>query len=100
MCPFLALTGLPCPLCGGLRAVNDLTRGRIAEALSTNLLVVAALVAATGGVLWWGAQRTAGTGAEPFPLPADRRALAIGLSLVVVAFGVARWLPRFAWAAP
>jgi hypothetical protein len=87
-------------LCGGLRAVNDLTRGRFVEALSTNLLVVAALVAAAGGLLWWGARRAAGTGGEPFPLPADRRALGIGLPLVVLAFGVARWLPLFAWAAP
>ena len=41
-CPFLYLTGHPCPLCGGLRAMNDLTRGRIedARALAATLPVL------------------------------------------------------------
>ena len=32
-CPWLALTGLYCPGCGGLRAVNDLTNGDLLGAL-------------------------------------------------------------------
>lgn len=39
-CPWLMLTGTYCPGCGGLRAVNDLTRGDLAAAASSNLLFV------------------------------------------------------------
>ncbi len=31
-CPWLLTTGTPCPTCGGLRAVADLTAGRLASA--------------------------------------------------------------------
>ena len=41
-CPFLVLTGQPCPGCGGLRAVNLLTRGEVAAAVSSNLFAVSA----------------------------------------------------------
>ncbi len=41
-CPFSALTGLYCPGCGGLRAVNDLTNGDVLGAASSNLVFVAA----------------------------------------------------------
>ena len=43
--PILAITGRPCPGCGGLRAVNDLTNGDVAGALSSNLMAVALVVA-------------------------------------------------------
>src|SRR5680860_987871 len=42
-CPWLLLTGTYCPGCGGLRAVNDLTRGDIPAAASSNLLFVGAV---------------------------------------------------------
>jgi hypothetical protein len=42
-CPWLVLTGTYCPGCGGLRAVNDLTRGDLAAAASSNLLLVGAV---------------------------------------------------------
>lgn len=41
-CPS-ALMGFYCPLCGGLRAVNDLTDLRFGAAASSNLLLVAVL---------------------------------------------------------
>ena len=40
LCPFSALTGLYCPGCGGLRAVNDLTHGDLMGAASSNLVFV------------------------------------------------------------
>ncbi|MDP9861927.1 MULTISPECIES: DUF2752 domain-containing protein [Streptosporangium] len=40
-CPFLVLTGLYCPGCGGLRAVHALAHGDPATALGLNPLVVA-----------------------------------------------------------
>ena len=49
-CPFLAVTGHPCPGCGGLRAVNELTHGNIVDALSSNLLAVGLLALLT--VVW------------------------------------------------
>ena len=54
-CLFRRLTGLPCPGCGGLRAVNDLAQGDLAAALASNAWVVlslaglVALVAGLGG---------------------------------------------------
>jgi hypothetical protein len=42
-CPWLLLTGTYCPGCGGLRAVNDLTRGDVAAAFSSNALFVGSL---------------------------------------------------------
>ncbi len=49
-CPWLMLTGTYCPGCGGLRAVNDLTRGDLAAAFSSNALFVAMLPALA--VMW------------------------------------------------
>jgi hypothetical protein len=49
-CPWLLLTGTYCPGCGGLRAVNDLTRGDVSAAASSNLLFVAS---APLLALWW-----------------------------------------------
>lgn len=43
-CPFKAVTGLPCPGCGGLRVFELLTRGEVARALWTNPLSVAVVV--------------------------------------------------------
>ena len=42
-CPWLLLTGTYCPGCGGLRAVNDLTRGDLGAAASSNLLFVSSI---------------------------------------------------------
>ncbi len=47
-CPFKALTGVPCPGCGGMRALDALLEGDIRHALSVNplsLLLIAALAA-------------------------------------------------------
>jgi hypothetical protein len=49
-CPFLALTGLPCPACGGLRAGNDLLHGRVGDALSSNAYAV--LTAGLATLAW------------------------------------------------
>ncbi len=40
-CPFKMATGLPCPGCGGLRAFELLTHGRVWDALCLNPLSVA-----------------------------------------------------------
>jgi hypothetical protein len=43
-CPFRALTGLLCPLCGGLRAAHALVHGRVVDAVLLNPFVFAAAV--------------------------------------------------------
>ena len=96
-CPFLAVTGRPCPLCGGLRAVNSLTSGRLAEAAGSNVLVVVGVLIAT--VLWarWTVLRLRGT-AAPYLNPSP--ALVISGFAVLVLFGVVRNLPFGAALAP
>src|SRR4051812_42007610 len=49
-CPWKLLTGMDCPGCGTLRAVNDLTNGDLIGAASSNLLFVAAVPVVV--VLW------------------------------------------------
>lgn len=97
-CPFLLLTGQPCPGCGGLRAVNDLTRGDVAAAASSNLLVVAG-VAATA-VLWvvWVVRRARGD--RQAPIVRVTTAGALTVLAVGVLFGVVRVTPWGSWLAP
>jgi hypothetical protein len=97
-CPFLAVTGLPCPGCGGLRAVNDLTRGDVVGALGSNAAAVLVVVAAV--VLWgtWVARRLRGPRDAPAPSLSTRGGLAVLAALL--AFGVLRVTPWGAWLAP
>jgi Protein of unknown function (DUF2752) len=97
-CP-LALLELSCPLCGGLRAVNDLTHLDLGAALSSNLLLVLALPLV---VALWARRLVAlwrgGAHAEA-PLDVPRWAW-VALGVVVAVFTVARNLPAGAWLAP
>ncbi|GAA3529231.1 DUF2752 domain-containing protein [Aeromicrobium flavum] len=96
-CPFLVLTGLPCPGCGGLRAANLLTRGDVAGAVSSNLFAV--VLVAVAAVAWsvWFLRRLRGRPA-PFLTWSARTVTIAGL--LVVAFGVVRVTPWGAWLAP
>lgn len=49
---FLAWTGLPCPLCGGTRALTALLEGEIGRSLVLNPLALAAVAGAVGISLW------------------------------------------------
>ena len=49
-CVFRSITGLPCPGCGGLRAVNDLAHGHVGAALASNAWVVLSLAGLVGVV--------------------------------------------------
>ena len=97
-CPWLLLTGTYCPGCGGLRAVNDLTRGDLAGAASSNLLFVGSLPLVL--LLWgrWLADRWRGVRRHVD----TRRALwwAAAFLAVALLFTVARNLPLGAWLAP
>ncbi len=98
LCPFRVLTGLACPGCGGLRAVNDLTDGDVLAAASSNLLFVASLPLLA--LLWLRAlaQRWRGV-TRPLP-PTLVRAGTVAAVALVVGFGVARNLPGLSWLLP
>jgi len=89
LCPFKALTGWDCPLCGGLRAVNDLGHGQLAEAAHSNLLFVASIPVLVG--LWALWVRHGWTGERP-RLRASRQLL-VTLTVLVVTFTVFRNTP-------
>ena len=96
-CPVRFLTGLDCPGCGGLRAINDLTHLDLAGAASSNLLLVLAIPVLV--VIWVAWVRRAWRGHGPV-LPVSRPLLwgqvALGLAIV---FAVVRNLPVGGWLA-
>ena len=98
LCPWLLLTGTYCPGCGGLRAVNDLTRGDLAAAASSNLLFVGALPLLA---LWW-VRRTADAWRGVRRVVDDRTALRLATVVLgaAVTFWVVRNLPFAGWLAP
>ena len=97
LCPSAAL-GLSCPGCGGLRAVNDLTNLRLADAASSNLALVVAMPILIAAILWWSMARWRGTTVHA---PARVRVPATVLAVVLVAgFTVLRNTTAGAWLAP
>ena len=96
-CPFLLLTGQPCPGCGGLRAMNNLTHGDVVGALSSNAMAVVLLfVMGAAGIVWF-YQRLRG---RPVPLLTGRSPVLWGLVVAFIIFGVLRWTPWGAWLRP
>ena len=97
-CPWLVLTGTACPGCGGLRAVNDLTRGDVAAALSSNALFVTSLPLLAG--IWLRSVLLRWRG-ERRPLRPAVVAWAGGVTLaLLVVFWVVRNLPFASYLAP
>lgn len=96
-CPWLVLTGTACPGCGGLRAVNDLTRGDLAAAASSNLLLVGSIPLLL--VLWGGWFRARWQGVR-FGGDRGRLRWVVVLGVVTAVFWVVRNLPGMEWLAP
>ena len=96
-CPFLQLTGKPCPGCGGLRAVNDLTRGDFVGAVSSNVLAVALVAAFSVAWMLWIVRRLRGKVDSMITPNLQAGFVLIG---VVVVFGVVRNTPWGSWLAP
>lgn len=88
-CPFLAVTGLPCPLCGGTRTCAALVRGEWSLAWNTNpgalvLVVWMALLA-----VQWVAEGVMGRRRQaPWPWMQPWPLRLMGLA-VLVAWGIA-----------
>lgn len=96
-CPFLQLTGKPCPGCGGLRAVNDLTRGDVVGAISSNVLAVTLVAGLAVAWVLWVARRLRGNVDRMIVLNLGAGYAAIG---VLVVFGIFRTTPWGSWLAP
>jgi hypothetical protein len=96
MCPFKLFTGLDCPGCGGLRAVNDLTNGDLTAAASSNLVFVLLVPVL---VVWWARWALRSWKGSPAPeRDAGRaRVLAVGLGVAALVFWVVRNTPWGAW---
>ena len=98
LCPWLLLTGSYCPGCGGLRAVNDLTRGDVAGAASSNLLLLASLPLVVG---WWA--RWVLVRWQGLMRPVDGRhavAACAVFGVLAIGFAVLRNTGAGAWLAP
>ncbi|WP_449062427.1 DUF2752 domain-containing protein [Planomonospora algeriensis] len=96
-CPFLTLTGLYCPGCGGLRAVHALAHGDPVTALGLNPLLVAAVPLLA--VLWgrWAVRSWRGL---PFAAGWLRPAHAWWLLGTMIVFWIGRNLPFGDFLAP
>ena len=97
-CPWLVLTGTSCPGCGGLRAVNDLTRGDLAAAASSNLLFVGSIPLLVALWLRWVRDRWL----DVQRVSSSRRVMlwVAVFSLLALAFTVVRNTPWGSWLAP
>ena len=88
-CPFYAMTGLLCPLCGSLRALHALLGGSPVLAVHYNPLTAFAVPLAAGAFLY--------DAVAPDRSSATRRLAEIGFStpvlLLVAAFALGRNLP-------
>jgi hypothetical protein len=100
-CPFRAVTGLDCPGCGGLRAVNDLTDLDLAGAASSNLLLVVAIPFVVALWALWVRHQWRGTGGRLLPIRVPGAPLRWGqVALAVLAlWTVMRNLPLAGWLA-
>ena len=93
MCPWLILTGRPCPTCGGLRCLAALSQADLALAWSLNAYLTASALAA--GVAWlgWLGLRLWATPAHGWQRHVAPMMVAVwGWSTGLVAFGLVRWL--------
>jgi hypothetical protein len=96
-CPFRALTGLPCPGCGGLRAVNDLTNGDLVSALSSNAMAVALVL---GGSLLWLGWTVQAAGGRAYLSSRALTMTALAFAAAFVVFGIFRLTPWGIWFRP
>lgn len=96
-CPS-ALLGFWCPGCGGLRAVNDLTNLRFADAASSNLAFIVLLPFIVFLLGRWVVDSWRGVSRPPTMAMTGVVGVVVVAGLVV--FAVLRNLPAFAWLAP
>lgn len=91
LCPLKEITGWNCPFCGGLRAVNDLGHGQVADAAQSNLLFVASIPLLIAVWALW--MRVGWTGRGVRISPAAARRIAVVLAVLAVVFTLYRNTP-------
>jgi hypothetical protein len=97
ICPFRAMTGLSCPLCGSTRATVQLLTGHPAHAFKLNALYVALLPLALYALV---AKYGTRTGRWRLPELRMTRLTTWALLVVALGFAVVRNLPGLhAWSA-
>ncbi|TQF74999.1 DUF2752 domain-containing protein [Rhodococcus spelaei] len=89
-CPFHAVTGLWCPGCGGLRALNDLTHGDVFASLSSNLFVAPLVVVLAVAWVAWVLRRWRGVDDRMIVLS---RAATVAVLVALALFTIARNTP-------
>lgn len=92
-CPFLLLTGLDCPFCGGSRAAGALLQLDFLRALDFNVFAVLVVLPLTIAVLFGMARQELGHARHQWP--SGRKGAFLGQALIVsvVAWWVLRNLP-------
>jgi hypothetical protein len=98
LCPMYAATGIYCPGCGGLRAVNDLTNGHIGAAFSSNVVFTALVPLGVFALALWAIDRWRGK--ERHVDMRRATPVAYAFLAVLLVFTVVRNLPFGAWLAP
>ncbi len=88
LCPLRAMTGLWCPLCGGLRAADALVHLDVTAALRDNALLVVAVPCALVFWLDWTVCTRAGRPGRSVP-----RSIVVATVVLAAVFTVARNLP-------
>lgn len=97
-CPLFELTGIYCPGCGGLRAVNDLTHGDLASAAQSNALFIAFLPVLALILVSWTVRRWRGDAVgQPWWLSTSA---AVVLAVASFGFMLVRNLPGMDWLQP
>ena len=96
LCPFKAMTGLDCPLCGATRAAHQLFRGNVIGALDFNAVFVLA-----APLLLWAAVTVLrqGLGDRSARMPHAQRSTVVALVVAVATFTIIRNLgiPPLNW---
>ncbi|MGX2997814.1 DUF2752 domain-containing protein [Streptomyces sp. JNUCC 64] len=95
-CPLLALTGLYCPGCGGLRSAHAVVHGDLAAALAANAPAVVGYALFAVGWTWWTLNAARG---RPLSLAVPPAALWAAGTLLAL-FSIVRNLPFGGWLRP
>ena len=94
-CPFLLITGLDCPFCGGSRMLGDLLRGDLPAAAGHNAYALLVLLPVAAAVAVGGYRQELGRAARPWPAGALGRICSSALVATTAAWVVLRNLPGF-----